>query len=134
VFVGVLRIELALPGNDSLKGKRAVVRRVLDRVRHRFNAAAAEVGALDVHRRARLAFVVVSTEAGHANAMLDQIGNHVAALTDAVVLQRGVELVPMGDDAALGLADDDLTGPDWRDEDLSVPSVQGRARGRGRGR
>jgi uncharacterized protein YlxP (DUF503 family) len=33
MVIGVLRIELALPENDSLKGKRAVVRSLLDRIR-----------------------------------------------------------------------------------------------------
>ena len=72
VVVGVCRIAFCLPGNDSLKGKRRVVRRIVDRTRNKFNAAVAEVGALDEHRRRVLGFAVVSNDARHANSMLDK--------------------------------------------------------------
>ena len=43
MVVGICRVVLALPWNDSLKGKRSVVKRILERARVRFNVAAAEV-------------------------------------------------------------------------------------------
>jgi len=113
VFIGICRMELTLPGNDSLKGKRGVVRRVLDRTRNRFNVAAAEVDALDVHRRAVLAFVVVSNDAGHASSMLEKIGSFVGGITEAVVSRRETELIPVGElrgdalDGVLALGDED---------------------------
>jgi len=97
MIVGVLRIVLSLPGNDSLKGKRKVVRRVVERARSRFNVAAAEVAEMDVHRRAVLGFAVVSNEGRHANAMLDQITSFVAGASEALVVDRSFELVPFGD-------------------------------------
>lgn len=87
---------LALPSNSSLKGKRKVVRSVLDRVRARFNAAAAEVEFLDEWRRAGLGFSVVSNDQSHANSMLDAIASFIRSSADAVVVDEAIELVPMG--------------------------------------
>jgi uncharacterized protein YlxP (DUF503 family) len=96
VVVGVCRITLSIPGNDSLKGKRRVVRRIVDRARNRFNSAVAEVGYLDEHRRAELGFAVVSNDAGHANSMLDTISAFVSGLTEAVIIDRSLELLHVG--------------------------------------
>jgi uncharacterized protein YlxP (DUF503 family) len=97
VVVGVCRITFSIPGNDSLKGKRRVVRRIVDRTRNHFNTAVAEVGALDQHRQALIGFAVVSNDPRHANSMLDKIGSFVSGLTEAVVIGRDVELLHVGD-------------------------------------
>lgn len=99
MVVGVCRIALSIPGNDSLKGKRRVVRRIVDRTRNQFNAAVAEVGELDQHRRALIGFAVVSNDPRHANSMIDNIGSFVSGLTEALVVSRDVELVHMGETA-----------------------------------
>ncbi|MCS6799716.1 MAG: DUF503 domain-containing protein [Myxococcota bacterium] len=91
MVVGYARIGFVLPGNDSLKGKRAVVRRLLDRARARFPVAAAEVGALDVHQRAVVGFAVVSNDGGHAREVLDRLGAFVESEVD--VIDRRVELL-----------------------------------------
>jgi uncharacterized protein YlxP (DUF503 family) len=102
VVVGVCRITFGLPGNDSLKGKRRVVRRVVDRTRHAFNAAVAEVGHLDEHRRAEIGIAVVSNDGRHANSMLDKISSFASGLTEAVVLDRSIEVLHVGSGASLG--------------------------------
>jgi uncharacterized protein len=117
VVVGVCRITFSIPGNDSLKGKRRVVRRIIDRTCNHFNAAVAEVGALDQHRQALIGFAVVSNDSRHANSMLDKIGAFVSGLTEAVVIGRDVELLHVGESAnSLG----ELSHGDWDadDEDL----------------
>jgi uncharacterized protein len=122
VVVGVCRITFSIPGNDSLKGKRKVVRRIVDRARNHFNAAVAEVGALDQHRQALIGFAVVSNDSSHANSMLDKIGAFVSGLTEAVVVGRDLELLHVGESASghAGLPESPWAGdalPDWDDED-----------------
>lgn len=96
MVVGVCRVHLFLPENDSLKGKRAVVKSLLERVRARFNVAAAEVGLMDEHERAELAFAVVSNDAKHANTMLNKISVFCEENAAAEIGGVHVELVPMG--------------------------------------
>jgi uncharacterized protein YlxP (DUF503 family) len=115
MVVGVCRIVLGLPGNDSLKGKRRVLRRIVDRTKNQFNAAIAEVGALDVHRRAELGVAVVSNDGSHANSMLDTITGFIASLTEAFVLERSLELVHVGAEGDAPLRDfGDSEGPGRR--------------------
>ena len=97
MFVAVSRIVWRIPGNDSLKGKRRIVRRIIDRTRARFNAAVAEVDALDDHRQAVIAFAVVSNDGRHASSMLDKIRDFTASLTEAVVVDVQTELLPLGE-------------------------------------
>lgn len=92
MVVGLLRIVLAIPEASSLKDKRRVVRRVLDRTRAKFNVAAAEVASLDVHRRATLGFAVVSNDVRHANSMIDTIASFVSDASDALVVSRATKI------------------------------------------
>ena len=99
MFVGICRLVLSLPaGTNSLKGKRAVVRRVVGRVRSRFDTAAiAEVADMDVHRRAVLGLAVVSNDARHANSMIDTIVSFVAGSSEAQIVDRAMEITKFGD-------------------------------------
>ncbi len=97
MVVGACRLVLALPGVDSLKGKRSIVRRVIDRVRHKFNVGIAEVAEMDTHRRAVIGFAVVSNDARHANSMIDGIVAFVSGATEALVIDRAMEILHLGD-------------------------------------
>lgn len=88
MIVGMLRVVLAIPEARSLKDKRSAVRRVLDRSRAKFNVAAAEVGMMDVHRRAELGFSLVSNERRHMQSMVDHLTSFVANASDALVEER----------------------------------------------
>ncbi|MDH3623703.1 MAG: DUF503 domain-containing protein [Myxococcales bacterium] len=95
--MGVCQISLSLPGVNSLKAKRSIVRRVLDRTVNRFNVAAAEIGQQDAHRTAVLGFAVVSGDRRHANSMLDSIASFVEGAGEAVVVDRSTELLSVGE-------------------------------------
>ncbi len=104
MVVGVCRIVFSLPGNDSLKGKRSIVRRLVERSRSRFNVAIAEVADLDAHRRATLGFAVVSNDARHANSMLDHITDFMVGMTEAVAVDRTLEILHVeGEPAPLSM-------------------------------
>lgn len=97
MVVGVCQISLSLPGVTSLKAKRSIVRKVLDRTANRFNVSVAEVGQQDEHRSAVLGFAVVSGDRRHANSMLDSIASFVEGAAEAVVVDRSTELVSLGE-------------------------------------
>ena len=62
MITAVIIITLSIPGNNSLKGKRAFLKSILARVRKKFNVAGAEVDLNDIHRSSVLAFSTVSSE------------------------------------------------------------------------
>jgi len=70
---------------------------MIDRTRARFNASVAEVGDLDVHRRAVIGVSVVSNEAKHATSMLTNITSTMEASTDAQLVSRRVSIQPVNE-------------------------------------
>lgn len=109
MIIAAARVVLSLPGNDSLKGKRKVLRRILDRVRHKHNAAIAEVDAMDDHRRAVLGVSVISNDGRHAASMLDKVLHFVEASSEVPVVERRTELLHLGSGDHFGMeADWDL--------------------------
>ena len=56
-------IELFIAGANSLKEKRAVVKRAVERIKARCNASAAEIGYQDVWQRAGLGVAIIGEPA-----------------------------------------------------------------------
>lgn len=92
-------MELSIPFANSLKAKRQVLRRVIDRVRAKFNAAVAEVGSNDAWQQAVVAVVVVGNGRRHVDAMLGSIFRFAEGLSVAPITGWSTELVPMGHEA-----------------------------------
>ncbi len=111
MFVGVCRIHLRIPDIDSLKAKRSIVRKVVERTASRFTVAVAEVAEQDRHRRAVVGFAVVSSDSAHANTMIDHIVSFISGLGEAVVEDRHMEILPFRE----AFSDDSDEGLDWSD-------------------
>ncbi len=93
LVVGVCQLELSLHGNPSLKGKRSVVRRIVDRTRHRFNVAIAEVDANDELGRAVLGFAVVGNDGRFINRCVDRIVQFIDELGEAPIEGHDFEIL-----------------------------------------
>ena len=93
--VGTLRLVLSIEDCRSLKGKRAVVKKVLERTKNRFNVAGAEVADNDRHTRAVLAFVTVGNDGRQVNSALDKVLNYIENLFLARILDFQIELIRM---------------------------------------
>ena len=73
MVIGACRLQLHLPGCNSLKEKRALLKPLLARLHREFNVAVAEVDFLDVWRSAGLAIVAVTNATGNVEAELEHI-------------------------------------------------------------
>jgi len=73
MHIGICTIELHLPGNGSLKGKRSILKSLLARAGREFNISIAEVGAQDSWQRAVLGVACVSASAAYAHGLLEQV-------------------------------------------------------------
>lgn len=90
MIVAVARITLLIHDNQSLKGKRKVVKSLIEKVRHRFDAAIAEVEDHDLWQKAQLGVALVGNDATLLETRLDQImrfmeGQHLAEIVDSQV-------------------------------------------------
>jgi hypothetical protein len=86
MFVGIVRIELHIPGASSLKEKRSVIHGLKERIRQRAQASVAEVDHQDLWQRAALGVAVVSGESGQVEERLQVVRNLVYEAPGAQVL------------------------------------------------
>ena len=98
MVIGVGIVELHLPANRSLKGKRQVLNRITERVRNRFPVSIAEVGHQDLWQRARVGFCMVSNDAGFAGSCLDKVVNFIDSLGLAEMLDSMVDVQQFDDE------------------------------------
>lgn len=91
MVIGSLELELFISHAQSLKEKRSVVRRIVDRVRNKFNVSVAEVDCLDLHQRAVIGVVAVSNDQKFTNSVLNQVHRFVEGLFLAEVI--GVQMM-----------------------------------------
>lgn len=95
MFVGVARFELHLLSKpSSLKEKRAIVRRLRDRIRSRVEISASEVGAQDLHHRAVLGVACVSGDQETARSMLEAASKIITSEPEVEVLDEASEVEP----------------------------------------
>jgi len=93
MIIGTCRLVFSLPGVRSLKDKRSIVRRLIERARTRFNASVAEVDSMDSLRMAVIAIAVVSNDSQHANAMLDKIVESICQGSEVPLVDRRLEMI-----------------------------------------
>jgi len=93
VIVGMLLLQLRIPGNQSLKGKRQVIKSVIARVHNRYNVSAAEVENNDVWQTASLGVTCVSNSARHAEDILRNVVAFIEAdRLDIEVVDLAIEV------------------------------------------
>ena len=94
MHIGVARVALHLPENGSLKGKRMVVKSIIQRVRNRFNVAIAEIDTQDAWEIITLGIVCVSDDRRHSNEMLSKVVDFIESeRLDAEVGEVELELI-----------------------------------------
>jgi uncharacterized protein YlxP (DUF503 family) len=98
MVIGVLRLEIQIPANRSLKGKRAALRPLIATLAREFSASVAEVGEQDSWQSAEIGVCVVSGDRRHANGVLSRIHDRAAGWSGEAILGRSsMELIEVGE-------------------------------------
>jgi len=93
MVLGVVELELLIPESGSLKEKRSIVKRVVNRTRSRFNVTIAEVGKQDVRSRAVVGCAMVGSDRRYVNGAVDKLISFVEGLSLAEILDARIEIV-----------------------------------------
>lgn len=92
--VGLLTLELYLPLNDSLKGKRGILKPLIARLRRDFNVSVCEADAQDVWTRAVIEVACVSGTGVLAHRQLQLVANRVEGWRmDAQLIDYHIEML-----------------------------------------
>ena len=92
MVVGIIKLELRIPGSSSLKAKRSVVKKVIERTRSRFNVSVSEVDKQDVYSRAVIGCTMVGSDQRYVNGAVDKILDFIEGMAVADVLSETVEM------------------------------------------
>jgi uncharacterized protein YlxP (DUF503 family) len=98
MVIGACQIIFYLEGMSSLKDKRQIIRKIIDRTRHKFNAAIAETGANDHYQVAIIGFTVVSNSETHTHKMISKICDFIEKLHLAPISDQHIETFFVGND------------------------------------
>lgn len=93
MVIGICRLDMHLPENGSLKGKRKVIKSIIDRVRDKFNVSIGEVDGHDLWQRAQLGIAAVGNDRRVVNSALDKIAAFIESLGLAEVLEIKIEII-----------------------------------------
>jgi len=93
MVVAVMRLTLRIPENRSLKGKRKVLRQVIDRTRGRFAVAIAETAHQDDYQQAELGLACVGSDGRVCNSVLDRAADYIESIGSALVSGREMEIL-----------------------------------------
>lgn len=88
MVVGISIFEIHLPACRSLKGKRKVIRGLIDRIHHRFRVSIAETGFHDLHQRSEISIAIVSQSQTELDRILEEIRGVVDGVEPEAFLTR----------------------------------------------
>ena len=91
--IGAATVDLEITDALTLKDKRQVVKALLDRLRGRFNVAAAEIDHLDSPRFATLVVAAVANDQGFVHTMLEKAVDLVESEPRAMVLGYDIQML-----------------------------------------
>jgi len=93
--VGVCRIELRLPENESLKGKRQVVKSIIARLQNKYNVSVAEIDNQELWQIATLGIACVSNHRRHADETLSSVVRFVVqSYPNLEIVNSEMEIFP----------------------------------------
>jgi len=94
MHIGVCMLKFRLPENGSLKGKRQVLKSIIERVKNRYNVSIAEVDDHDSWKLMSLGITCVSNSAPHANEVLSKVVNFIQnSKFDVEMLDYEIEII-----------------------------------------
>ena len=94
--IGACKVRLRLPENQSLKGKRQVVKSIIARVRNTYNVSIAEVEDQELWQLATVGMACISNDAQHINATLSKVVDFITqSRLEAEMLDYQIEILPV---------------------------------------
>ena len=98
MVVGVIRVDLRLFEVRSLKEKRSLVGRLLNRVRSKFPVSAAEVGYLDLLQRVLLGATMIAGNEQLIQSVFRNLEKDIYSSGIAEIIDTDIEYLHYGED------------------------------------
>jgi uncharacterized protein YlxP (DUF503 family) len=96
MIVGVARLSVRLPENNSLKGKRKIVKSLIGQVGSRFNVAVSEVAEHDMWKNAEIGISAVGNSHSVINSALDKVLDFIESTCLVEIVETDIEIIHFG--------------------------------------
>lgn len=93
MVVGLLVVQIHVPGSQSLKDKRQVVRRIKDRVKNRFNVSVAETDGQNTWQQCELSISMVAVMEAAVEREFQHILDYIDSVPEADMIDSWDEFV-----------------------------------------
>jgi uncharacterized protein YlxP (DUF503 family) len=93
MVVGVCHLDLLIRESNSLKGKRRILKRIIERVKNKFNVSIAEVGNHDLWQSSQLSFCMVGNDKRFINSSLDKVIRFIEELNSGEIIRSEIEML-----------------------------------------
>ncbi len=93
MIVGLLTLNLHIPGSNSLKSKRTVIKSLIDRIKNKFNVSISEVDANNLWQRSIIGIAYVSNETVMINKVFEKIRNLVSGTHSVELIDSTMEML-----------------------------------------
>jgi len=95
MIVGVSTIEIFFSENHSLKDKRQVTRKIVEKIRTKFSISVMEVEQSNLWQRAHVGFAVVGVKKDHVDAAIENVHRYVESLYVGEIIGTSTEIIVM---------------------------------------
>jgi len=96
MVIGCCSVKFYLHGNNSLKGKRRVLRAIKDRLKNKFNISVAEVGAQDVWQSIHIGISAVGVDKPYIDGLLSKVIDAIERMNLAEIVDYKIETLNTG--------------------------------------
>ena len=96
MVIGCCSIKFYLHGNNSLKGKRRVVRAIKDRLKNNFNVSVAEVGDQEVWQSLHIGISAVGSDRPYMDGLLTKVVDNIDRMGLAEMVDCKTETLSLG--------------------------------------
>ncbi|NLZ47828.1 MAG: DUF503 domain-containing protein [Clostridiales bacterium] len=93
MVIATAKINLRADWCHSLKEKRMVVNKIIDKVSGKFNVSISEVEDLDLHNSIVLGIANVSNSSAHGDSVIQKVINYIENITEAYITNIETEIL-----------------------------------------
>jgi len=96
MVIGCCSVKFYLHGNNSLKGKRRVIRAIKDRLKNDFNVSVAEIGNQDVWQSINLGIAAVGVDRAYIDGLISKVIDAIDRMNLAEIVDYKSEILNLG--------------------------------------
>ena len=98
MVVGVSRIEIFFPEAHSLKDKRQMMKKIVDKTRAKFNVSMVEIADCNLWQKGYVGFAVMGINKDHVQVAIENVQKYIESLYAGEIIDSWTEIIVMGNE------------------------------------